>query len=1316
MSMGLETPGRSQPDSLSFPRIFTIDGSRWRYLAAIGLTAAVYFGAGKFGLTLASVHTNVSPVWPPTGLALAAVLMFGIRVWPGVFLGALLVNLTTPIPITAAVVIAIGNTVEAVAASGVLRAFGFRKSLDRARDVFKFVSAVLICTGISATIGNLGLVLWHSAQRSQFPLLWLTWWLGDLTGAVTVTPLVLTWLAGKGHWLPRRRYLEATILILLLSASAMVTFAGKSPAQLQYYPLSRLLIPFLLWASFRLGRRGVTVAITVVSAFAIWGTSHGSGPFIAATANESLLTLQLFLASNALTFLALVTVVEERRLAEAHRQQDQRRLEANLAVTRILAESPKVDLAFQRLLSTVGEKLKWEFGCVWLPDDEGKVLRSVATWQPSLKAPRFEQLCRQHTFERGVGLPGRVWANLQPAWIRDVAKDSNFPRAPIAIEEGLHAAFAFPILFNQQLLGVVEFFSSEIRQPDEPMIAMFGGVGSQLGQFMERKRTEALQQRDLEDSRRLQHISAQLIHEDDIQALYEQILDAAVGQMRSDFASMQMVDEEKNALRLLAWHGFDSSFGEVFAWCFPDTKTSCSLARQTGQRVIVSDVEEWDFLAGTGALEIHRKAGIRAVQSTPLFSRSGKLLGMISTHWRMPHTPSARDFGLFDILARQAADVIERRHAEEEIRSSQEKTATALEYAEATLRTSPLPLLVLTENDFRVTSANEAFYKTFRVEEPETKGRAVFELGNGQWNIPGFRELLESLSTRESVRDFEVTHEFQHIGQRTMLLNARRMETGLGQPERIVLVIDDITLRKRAEKELRHLAAIVETTDDAVISKDLNGVIQSWNPAAERLFGYKAQEVVGKSVTILIPPERPDEEPAILQRLRRGERIDHYETIRVAKGGRRMNISLTVSPIRDASGKIIGASKVARDITQQKRAQDEIARLLIAERIARQEAEVASRTKDEFLATLSHELRTPLTAMLGWLTMLRGHRLDEKTTKHAIETIERNAKAQAQLIEDLVDISRIVGGKLSLEVGPIELYPVIDAAVEVVKPAADAKQISIKINYDPTVGPVSGDTGRLQQIIWNLMSNAVKFTPSGGSVIVDYRRQGNFAEVTVRDTGIGISEDFLPHVFERFRQAESAATRSHRGMGLGLAIVRHLVELHGGTVSVESAGENQGTTFTVHLPLAAAPKALPLSTSAHEGNGDLAKALNGLRILLVEDEPDARELIAILLQGSGATVEAVDSVSGALQRLPLFIPDVLVSDIGLPLESGYDLIRQIRAMASDINKIPAIALTAFATENDRKMSLSAGFQAHLAKPVEPSDLLKTIKTLTNGQN
>jgi len=296
------------------------------------------------------------------------------------------------------------------------------------------------------------------------------------------------------------------------------------------------------------------------------------------------------------------------------------------------------------------------------------------------------------------------------------------------------------------------------------------------------------------------------------------------------------------------------------------------------------------------------------------------------------------------------------------------------------------------------------------------------------------------------------------------------------------------------------------------------------------------------------------------------------------------------------------------------------------------------------------------------------------------------------------------------------LLPVVNAAVEVVRPAADAKEITIEVNYDATVGPVSGDAGRLQQIIWNLLSNAVKFTPKGGSVFVDFRRHGSFAEVAVRDTGVGISPDFLPHMFERFRQAESSATRTHRGMGLGLAIVRHLVELHGGTVSAASDGENRGTTLTIHLPLATVSKRTKSATAALNANDVNGDELKGLRVLLVEDEPDARELIAMLLKASGADVEAVDSATGALQQLTLFIPDVLVSDIGLPRESGYDLIRKIRALASEVNKVPAIALTAFATENDRTQSLSAGFQAHLAKPVEPADLLKTIKFVINGKN
>jgi len=1375
-------------DWLSFPRLFIIDGNRFRYLAAVGLIAAVYFIAGKFGLTLASVHTNVSPVWPPTGIALAALLLFGVRVWPGVFLGALLVNLTTPVSVAAALAIAIGNTLEAVAAAGALRAFKFGNSLDRARDVFKFVCVAVFCTLFAATIGSLSLTLLHSAQWSQFPLLWLTWWFGDLTGAVTVAPLILTWLAGRGHWLPRRRYLEATALILLLSVSAMVTFGGASPATIKYYPLSRLMIPFLLWAAFRLGRRGVTVAIAVVSAFAIWGTSHGSGPFISSNANESLLTLQLFLASNAVTFLALVTVVEERRLAEARRREDQRRTEANLAVTRILTESPEVNLALQRILSTVGETLGWEFGAVWLPDEKRQTLRNVATWHAPSRASRFEQLCRERVFDRGVGLPGRIWASLQPAWIRDVSRDDNFPRAAIAMEEGLHAAFGFPIMFNQEFLGVIEFFSPEIRQIDDQVLAMFAGIGSQIGQFTERKRAEEALRESESRYRSVIDALPAAVYTTDATGRITMFNQAAVDlsgrvpEVGSDSwcvtwklyhpdgtpmphaeCPMAMTLQRGEAIRGMEAIAErpDGSRVSFIPYPTPLRDSSGNLIGAINMLVDITDrkraeaqlrdrEQRLSAFFSTAALGVAvLTPEMRFEQVNDTFCRivgysRDELTKMDSAALTHPEDLSQMRQKLETLMSgRIPRFEIEKRYLRKDgthiwVQNSVSVTRdsagnplklvalcqdiTARKKTETALKQSEAELTEFFENaseaihwvgpDGTILRANKAELGMLGYSAEEYVGHNIADFHADKDHI---RDILDRLNAGESLRAYPAQLIARDGSIRDVIINSSAyFENGDFIHTRCFT--RDVTDDRRTEKALRQLASIVETTDDAVISKDLNGIITSWNPAAQKLYGYTAEEAIGQPVTILIPAERPDEEPAILARLRRGERIDHYETIRVAKDGRRLDVSLTVSPIRDASGKVIGASKIARDITQQKKAQNEIARLLGAERLARQEAEVASRTKDEFLATLSHELRTPLTAMLGWLTILRSHRLDEKTTKHAIETIERNAKAQAQLIEDLVDISRIVGGKLSLEVGPIEMYPVLDAAIEVVKPAADAKQISIQVNYDATVGPVYGDSGRLQQIIWNLLSNAVKFTPNGGSVSVDYRRQGGFAEVVVRDTGIGIAADFLPHVFERFRQAESAATRSHRGMGLGLAIVRHLVELQGGTVSVDSAGENKGSTFTVNLPLAAVPRVLPSRAVTHEGNGDLAKALNGLRILLVEDEADARELIAILLQGSGATVEAVDSASDALQRLPLFIPDVLVSDIGLPRESGYDLIRQIRSMASDINKIPAIALTAFATENDRKMSLSAGFQAHLAKPVEPADLLTTIKTLTSDRN
>jgi PAS domain S-box-containing protein len=385
------------------------------------------------------------------------------------------------------------------------------------------------------------------------------------------------------------------------------------------------------------------------------------------------------------------------------------------------------------------------------------------------------------------------------------------------------------------------------------------------------------------------------------------------------------------------------------------------------------------------------------------------------------------------------------------------------------------------------------------------------------------------------------------------------------------------------------------------------------------------------------------------------------------------------------------------------------------------EAQVSNRAKDEFLTTLSHELRTPLTSMLGWAQLLRTGQLDGATAERALEMIESSAKLQAQLIEDLLDVSRIISGKLRLEARPVELGPIIEAAVDAVRPAAEAKEIRLHAALGRALGQVSGDTERLQQIIWNLLSNAIKFTPQGGRVAVRLARVGAAARIRVTDTGRGISPEFLPYVFDRFRQADVSTTRTHSGLGLGLSIVRHLVELQGGTVRAESPGEGRGATFTVEFPLRPARAvrgraggALGRSGARETGqrHPDGFTALEGLRLLVVDDEADARELLTVALERSGAEVTAVGSASEALREIERVRPDVLLSDIAMPGEDGYAFIRRVRAREAELGgRIPAAALTAYTREEDRRRALQAGFQMHVAKPVEPAELTAVVANL-----
>ncbi|MEW6737257.1 MAG: CHASE domain-containing protein [Acidobacteriota bacterium] len=446
---------------------------------------------------------------------------------------------------------------------------------------------------------------------------------------------------------------------------------------------------------------------------------------------------------------------------------------------------------------------------------------------------------------------------------------------------------------------------------------------------------------------------------------------------------------------------------------------------------------------------------------------------------------------------------------------------------------------------------------------------------------------------------------------------------------------------------------------------------------------------------------------------------DPNETIPGITGGEKVQrwVRAFAYPVKDENGAVREVVFIDEDVSELKKVEEERANLLARERAARAEAEAANRLKDDFLATVSHELRTPLTAILGWARLLRTGKFNDIDVQRALETIERNTKLQAQLIEDLLDISRIISNKLPLDVRLIEIRPIVEAVVDSSRPLADNKKIKLRMVIDTSSGQILGDATRLQQVLWNLISNAIKFTPAGGNIEVRLERVDSHVEIIVKDSGKGISADFLPYVFDRFRQADSSITRAHGGLGLGLAIARHLIELHGGTIEAESEGEEKGATFIVKLPLTI----FSANTDSPEDKRSLGESnrsfeemvrLNNIKVLVVEDELDTREIITLMLTSVGAEVRAVASAKQALEELLRWSAEVLIADIGLLGEDGYELIRKVRSGIVERHRnIPAIALTAYAKAEDRMRAFSAGFNMHLAKPVEPPELVMVVASL-----
>jgi PAS domain S-box-containing protein len=775
-------------------------------------------------------------------------------------------------------------------------------------------------------------------------------------------------------------------------------------------------------------------------------------------------------------------------------------------------------------------------------------------------------------------------------------------------------------------------------------------------------------------------------------------------------------------------------------------------------------------------------------------------------------------------------------------------------------------IVISTTVDGIITSWNRAAERVYGYPREDMIGRSVITL------IPPDRMAEEDamrarVLAGDAIYDIVTRRRCADGRETPVALSLVPIRTDEGDIIGVLRLARDETGREHAQRASRRLAAIVESSDDAIISKDLNGIVTSWNQAAEAMFGYTAAEMIGRSIRTIIPDHLQSEEDHVLSRIRSGERVDHFETIRRRKDGTMLNVSLTVSPIRDLDGRIIGASKIARDISERKRADIEREKLhevgaivsatldrstivqavtdiatqlteaefgaflydtvnehgeshqrytisgaphealaifpklrdteLVAATLGRAaivrsqdiradpryrtyvadgvdgqlpirsylavpvkapsgevfgglffahplpnrfddrhqrlatgvaswasvalenarlyvSIQEANRVKDEFLATLSHELRTPLNAILGYARMMRMGILAPGKQPRAIETIERNASSLTQIVEDVLDVSRIVSGKMRLTIQSVNLIAIVQQALEVVKPAADSKHIRLESAFATDTLFATVDPDRLQQVLWNILSNAVKFTPTGGCVSASVHADEEQIEIAIKDTGIGILPAFLPHVFERFRQQEAGTNRERGGLGIGLSIARELVEMHGGRIYVESEGLDHGSTFRIILPTTISNVAVDEAAShgASAAGAHRLVNLQGLRILAVDDDPDALALVREILENAGAELMLAASGAEALDALNRSVPDVIVSDIAMPKMDGFQLISEIRTHANpSVRAIPAAALTAYTRSEDSARARRSGFQRHLAKPIDPAELTVAVALL-----
>lgn len=847
------------------------------------------------------------------------------------------------------------------------------------------------------------------------------------------------------------------------------------------------------------------------------------------------------------------------------RKHTERRLVAQYAVTRVLSESITLDEAAPKILQAICENLDYQVGALWQVDREMDVLRCVETWHvSSMPETELEVISKGRVFARGAGFPGHVWASGEPLWVKDIVTDGNFPRAPFAEKGNLHGAVAFPLLIGSDTLGVIEFFTNEVRQPDEDLLKMMSAVGSQIGLFIERRRAEANLQLSEQSYRYLADAMPQIVW-------------TARPDGYTDYYNR----------RWLEYTGMTLEQTQGWGWqpvLHPEDIEHClrrwATAVETGEAY---EIEYRFRRASDGTYRWHLGRGV------PMRGESGEIVKWFGT----------------------ATDIDDRKRAEDSLRfiaEASEMLASSLDY-ETTL-----------SNVAQLAVPRLADWCVVHVIEEDSRPQQLAAAHTDDAKLELLREL-----NRRYPSGLETAHGYRRVVQ-------------TGKSELLPEITDQL------------LADVARDDEHLKLLREL-----------------------GLKSTLCVP---------LIAR----ERTLGAITFATAESGR----------VYDSS-----ALALAEDLAQRAASAVDNARLY-------QEAQRANRTKEEFLATLSHELRTPLTPIIGWIHMIRRGMLKSEDLDSTLAVVENNSQALTRLINDLLDMSAILSGKMRIEKLPVPLNSTVKEAVETVRTLAEKRDIKLEARFfENDYIIIHGDRTRLIQIFWNILANAVKFSNDGSHVWATCEANEREACVVIEDEGLGITPEFLPYVFERFRQADSSKTRTHGGLGIGLALVKSFVETHGGSVTAESAGEGRGSRFTVRLPRLV----VPVEDKASSVKRVEARALpKGIKVLVVEDAPDTLEMLRQTLKVRGCVVTPFESAAEALSAAQDATFDLIISDIGMPEMDGYELIRCLRKL-SHLSNVPAIALTGYAAEGDINAALDAGFDTHIAKPVDPADLLTQMEEL-----